>query len=82
VLWFNPCLPEALGRLRMQIHYRGHNLCIEIYPDRLKITACRAREKPIKIGYKEEIHDLEEGETLEIEYRRCWSPSPRHGQGH
>ena len=54
----------------MQIHYRGHNLSIEIFPDKLSVTACRAREKPIKIGYKEEIHELEEGKTLEIEFSR------------
>jgi alpha,alpha-trehalase len=68
VLWFNPCLPEELGRLRMQIHYRGHNLSIQIFPDKLTVTACRAREQPIKIGYKEEIHELEEGKTLEIAF--------------
>jgi alpha,alpha-trehalase len=67
VLWFNPCLPEELGRLRMQIHYRGHNLSVEIFPDKLSVTACRAREKPIKIGYKEKIRELEEGKTLEID---------------
>jgi alpha,alpha-trehalase len=69
VLWFNPCLPEELGRLRMQIHYRGHNLSIEIFQDKLKVTACRAREKPVKIGFKGEISELEEGKTLEIPFR-------------
>jgi alpha,alpha-trehalase len=67
VLWFNPCLPEELGRLRMQIHYRGHNLSVEIFPDKLSVTACRARERPIKIGHKEKIRELEEGKTLEID---------------
>jgi alpha,alpha-trehalase len=67
VLWFDPCLPDELGRLRMQIRYRRHNLSIEITPDKLKIMACRAREKPIEIGYKEEVHILEQGKTLEIE---------------
>jgi alpha,alpha-trehalase len=66
VLWFNPCLPEELGRLRMQIRYRGHDLCVEISPDKLKISAGRAREKPIKIGYKADLHILEEGKSLEI----------------
>jgi alpha,alpha-trehalase len=67
VLWFNPCLPEELGRLRMQIHYRGHNLSIEIFTDKLSVTACRATEKPVKIGYKKKIHEIEEGKTLEID---------------
>lgn len=65
-LWFSPCLPEELSRLSMQIHYRGHNLSTEILPDILRITTCRAIEKPIKIGYKDKIYDLEQGKTLEI----------------
>jgi len=68
VLWFNPCLPDELGRLRMQIRYRGHNLSIEITRYKLTITACRATEEPIKIGYNEEVHLLEEGHTLEFEF--------------
>jgi alpha,alpha-trehalase len=67
VLWFNPCLPDELGRLRMQIRYRGQNLSIDITPEKLKVTACKGKEKPIKIGYKEEIRELEEGKTLEIQ---------------
>lgn len=67
VLWFNPCLPDELGRLGMQIRYRGHNLSIEITMHTLKITACRAAEKPVKIGYHEQIHVLEEGKTLELD---------------
>jgi alpha,alpha-trehalase len=66
VLRFNPYLPEELGRLRMHIRYRGHHLCIDISPDMLKISAGRAREKPIKIGYKEDLHILDEGGSLEI----------------
>ncbi len=66
VLRFNPHLPEELGKLRMQIRYRGHDLYVEISSGKLKITAGRAREKPIKIGYKEDIQILEEGKSLEI----------------
>ncbi|MFP4237452.1 MAG: hypothetical protein ACLFRQ_07930 [Desulfonatronovibrio sp.] len=50
----------------MQVHYRGHNLSVEIFPDLLKVTTCRATEKPIRIGYKEETYELEQGKTLEI----------------
>jgi alpha,alpha-trehalase len=66
VLWFSPCLPEELVRLSMQIHYRGHNLRTEVFPDKLRITTCRAIEKPIKIGYKDKTYELEQGKTLEI----------------
>jgi hypothetical protein len=50
----------------MQIRYRGHDLCVEISLDRLKISAGRARQKPIKIGYGEKVHLLEEGGSVEI----------------
>jgi alpha,alpha-trehalase len=66
VLWFNPSLPVELGRVSMQIHYRGHNLSVEIFPDMLKATACRAMEKPISIGHRDKVYELEQGKTLEI----------------
>jgi len=69
VLWFNPCLPDDLGRMQMQIHYRGHNLSIEIVPEKMRITACRARKNMIRIGYKETIHELDEGQTMEIRFQ-------------
>ena len=66
VLWFNPSLPVEPGRISMQIHYRRHNLSVEIFPDMLKATACRAMEKPISIGHREKIYELEQGKTIEI----------------
>ncbi len=66
VLWFNPSLPVELGRISLQIHYRGHNLSVEIFPDMLKATACRAMEKPIRIGHREKVYELEQGKTIEI----------------
>ncbi len=67
MLWLNPCLPEELQGIRMQIHYRGHNLVIEVSPGLMTVTACRAAEKPIRIGYREESFELEEGKTLEVD---------------
>lgn len=66
VLRLNPCLPEDLGRMRLRVHYRGYSLDIEITPEKMRITACRARKNTIRIGYKETIHELDEGRTLEI----------------
>lgn len=66
ILWFNPCLPEDLAELRMQIRYRGHSLDVQITPDRLKVDALRCTAEPIKIGFKEEVFELEEGHMKEI----------------
>lgn len=66
VLWFNPCLPEELSRVRMQIRYRRHPLHLEITHDMLTITADRSKEPPISIGFKDEVCSLSAGETKEF----------------
>ncbi len=66
VLWFNPCLPEELEHLRMQIRYRGHSLSVEINSDNIKVSAFRCSEEPIRIGVKDEVFDLREGDSKEV----------------
>jgi alpha,alpha-trehalase len=51
----------------MEIRYRGHSISVEIVPEKVKITACKSCEAPIKIGFKEKVHELKEQETLELE---------------
>jgi alpha,alpha-trehalase len=66
VLWFNPCLPEELERLRMQLRYRGHSLQVEITQAKLKVSALRCTEQPIQIGFKDDVVELNEGDTQEF----------------
>ncbi|MGA6924649.1 MAG: glycosyl hydrolase family 65 protein, partial [Desulfosarcina sp.] len=42
VLWLNPCLPEELACLCLQVRYRGYFLGIELCRDRVEITALQA----------------------------------------
>jgi len=58
VLWFNPCLPEELVRLRLHIRYRGQPLDVDITSSRLRITALRCRARPVKIGFRGEVREL------------------------
>lgn len=67
VLRFSPALPKELTKLRLQLRYRGHSLEVHITADKLRLTACRCAEKPIKIAFKDNIFDLKEGETKEID---------------
>ncbi|HNT56649.1 MAG TPA: glycosyl hydrolase family 65 protein [Syntrophales bacterium] len=60
VLWFNPCLPRELESLHMVIHYRGHTLEIDVTGEALTVHACRCPEKPIRIGFDDEVYELEE----------------------
>ncbi len=58
VLWFNPCLPEELSELKLKLRYRGYSLAVHISCNRLEVSALRAREHPISIGYREKVKTL------------------------
>ncbi len=66
VLRLNPCLPEELARLRLQIRYRRHLLEIEVSHTELKIRTLTGAEEPVKIGFRDQICELREGETKEF----------------
>ena len=67
VLWFNPVLPEEIGRLHMHVRYRGHALEIDITRDKLQIKALPCAAGPVKIGFKDQVFDLEMRQILEFE---------------
>jgi alpha,alpha-trehalase len=60
VLWFNPCLPRQLARLRLQIRYRGHTLELEADSRKMKVSSYRGAKEPIRIGFRGEVFDLHE----------------------
>ena len=64
VLWLNPCLPREVQCLRLRIRYRQRFLEIEIDSDALKVMGPVELDKPIRIGFNEEIYELSSGETL------------------
>ncbi len=67
VLWFNPCLPKELQCLEMVIRYRGHYLKLMFESDTFRITALRVTKKPIKIGFKDKVYELQSGKSKEFE---------------
>jgi alpha,alpha-trehalase len=66
VLWFNPCLPEDLRRLKLKIRYRSHFLEIDMSADTLKVSDIRASEKPIEIGVYDKTYELCPGASREF----------------
>jgi alpha,alpha-trehalase len=66
VLWFNPCLPESLHRMKLKIRYRSHFLDVEVTPDILRVSAIRASEKPIEIGIVDRTYELPAGSGREF----------------
>jgi len=66
VLRFNPCLPEELTRLCLQIRYRRHLLEIEVSHAEVKIRTLTGSPGPVKIGFRDQVCELWEGETKEF----------------
>jgi alpha,alpha-trehalase len=69
VLWFNPCLPEHLHRMKLKIRYRSHFLDVEVTPEILRVSAIRASEKPIEIGIVDRTYELPAGSGREFKLR-------------
>jgi trehalose/maltose hydrolase-like predicted phosphorylase len=67
VLWFNPVLPEELAGVRLRLRHRGHWLSVSIHDQRLTVSVDRGRSHAACIGYGDQVHVMEQGETLEIE---------------
>jgi alpha,alpha-trehalase len=67
VLWFNPLLPDEVGRLHMHIRYRGHALEIDITRTKLEIRALPCAVGPVRIGLKDQVFDLKMGQTHKFE---------------
>lgn len=66
VLWLNPCLPTTIASLRMYAHYRGKSLRIEIADGRLCVQVAGGTPEPIKIGFKDTVHELKNGQVKEF----------------
>jgi trehalose/maltose hydrolase-like predicted phosphorylase len=63
VLWLDPLLPRELAEVRLRIHYRGHWLSLLITDEKLTVSFDRGRSRAVRIGYRGEIHEMEQGET-------------------
>ena len=66
VLWFDPVLPEQVGRLHIHVRYRGHPLRIDITQERLRVEALQSCAAPIHIGFNGQVHTLETGQAKQF----------------
>lgn len=71
VLWINPRLPEGIRRLSLLVRYRAHTLELAIAPDAIEVSAARCDVPSMKVGIRDEIHELAAGE------RRTFALAPR-----
>ncbi|MCF7669311.1 MAG: glycoside hydrolase family 65 protein, partial [Verrucomicrobia bacterium] len=63
VLWFNPCLPEELERLGLQVCYRRNPIRVEISKKHLTISAMDGVSETVKIGFRKKVYDFNGGES-------------------
>lgn len=66
VLYFNPCLPDDLSRLKLKIRYRSHFLEVEMTSEFLRVSSILSGEEPFKIGVYDQIYDLLPGSGREF----------------
>ncbi len=66
VLYFNPYLPEGLHSLHFDIRYRKNWLDVKISDSSLSLTSRPGPAGPIRIGFREKIHELRPGNILEL----------------
>jgi alpha,alpha-trehalase len=66
VLWLNPCLPDALHSLRMEIRYRAHSLKLTLDRESVRVEADFSDARPIRIGIGGKIYDIERGVELHV----------------
>lgn len=63
VLWLNPCLPEGLKCLTLNIRYRQYALGIRVTPTSVRVSTAPCGESPINIGVRTRIHRLGPGQV-------------------
>ena len=67
VLRFNPTLPTELPEVRFSVHYRGHRVEVTITQEQFRIATRPGPARPIKLGLRDKVVDLEPGGTVEID---------------
>lgn len=70
VLWFNPCLPDSLSDLHMRLRYRAHWIDVYVTKESLRVSLERAWPRPARIGFRGQVFDIEEGQTLTFDLNR------------
>jgi trehalose/maltose hydrolase-like predicted phosphorylase len=66
ILVLDPILPEELTEVTLRIHYRGHWIFLNVGRDMLTVTLDRGWVGALRIGFRDEVHEMAEGETREF----------------
>ena len=66
MLRFNPALPEEVKEMSFNVLYRHHWLKVTIKHELLAIASQGRNHGIISIGVRDEVRELEPGQTLEF----------------
>jgi len=66
VLWLDPAIPEELGELQFEIHYRGLLLDFTITTTEMTVSAPPGQAGPIRLGIRDEIIEVQSGTTAVV----------------
>jgi len=64
VLRFEPTLPDEVAELTFPLHYRGHQLRVQLDHDCLRVSAAPSDLPAVTIGFDDQREVLRGGETL------------------
>ncbi len=67
VLRFEPRLPDEVAELTFPLHYRGHQLRVQLDHDCLRVSAASSDLPGVTIGFEDRCETLRGGETLTFE---------------
>jgi trehalose/maltose hydrolase-like predicted phosphorylase len=62
-LWFDPCLPAELRRIRFDVFYRGHHLTVDLSTTRLRLHLHPCAATPIDVGVNRDVTRMAAGQT-------------------
>jgi len=65
-LRLDPCLPDALERLRLLVRYRRQTLEVEVTKERLVVTSRVSGTRPVPLSYRGHFRELSPGGRCEF----------------
>ena len=66
VLHLNPALPDELGSLAFDIHFRGRAVRLEFGPDTARVSVDRAGDRPVTVDCRGEVVEVPAGGVVEF----------------
>ncbi|MCF6158875.1 MAG: glycoside hydrolase family 65 protein [wastewater metagenome] len=67
VVYFNPRIPEGLGKLVIRIKHRGNWLDVITTPESMTIASSKYKLQATRVGFRDKVYELRPGDTLKFD---------------